>query len=539
MTLRELGVSYFKTWKGRLLLAATLLAAIFFVCFFADTLALNTYVPKTGESVIDPFYPGTNPAEESVNQLLLSKTYASLSANQKEWTSAETGLTEGIFCVSAENSEFLVYQIDSADLAEQGKTFRDFNNLVIGSGNDDFYAVLNISGKEIDLTAYYILAVDETGNYGSRVLLNFYEAERVNLTDAIVMGTVLAPNAEVLCNHTSVYGQLQGKSITGETRFYRDLRFTGYKKIMNNLNVIALNNDAVRIAAIEYLINNDPDQRYEDYTISSSVRVRDVNAVRKLNINAQDVVFERLEEDLALFPNLEEVSVSGGTLPAFTLAALPRIKSLSITGTNLETLDISAAPDLERLVLDDNPSLTALDFTNNPKLKILSYSGTPLGWMDYSPLPELYYLDCSNASVRDYLTISGENLQNVRMLNVSGNKNIQTFYIQTFPLLESVNCSGCSILELDFSNSGKLTYFKGSYNRLTNIDFRGAVNLKNIEAYGGSVQSLDLRGLQPQTVYCTVKMITDEGEVYPSGFEPAETPVPTEEQPADAGETTE
>lgn len=123
------------------------------------------------------------------------------------------------------------------------------------------------------------------------------------------------------------------------------------------------------------------------------------------------------------------------------------------------------------------------------------------------------------------------------MLDISGNNNIQTFYLQTFPLLESVNCSNCSILELDFSNSANLTYFKGSYNRLTDIDFRGASNLRFIEAYGGTVTSLDLRGLQPQTVYCTVKMITDEGEVYPSGFEPA--PTPAEEQSAEAGETVE
>lgn len=109
------------------------------------------------------------------------------------------------------------------------------------------------------------------------------------------------------------------------------------------------------------------------------------------------------------FPNLEEITVSGGTLPSFSLEKLPGIKSLAITGTNLESLDLSAAAGLERLVLDNNPSLTALDFTSNPKIKILSYSGTPLGWLDYSPLPELYYLDCSNSRVRDYLTISGGN----------------------------------------------------------------------------------------------------------------------------------
>lgn len=61
MTFRELGACYFKTWKGKILLAVTLLAAVLFVCFFADTLALNTYIPKTGQSVIDTFYSEYNP----------------------------------------------------------------------------------------------------------------------------------------------------------------------------------------------------------------------------------------------------------------------------------------------------------------------------------------------------------------------------------------------------------------------------------------------------------------------------------------------
>ena len=112
MTFRELGAYYFKTWKGKILLAVTLLAAVLFVCFFADTLALNTYIPKTGQSVIDTFYSEYNPAEETANQIQLSKTYASLSANQEAWTSAEDGLTEGIFCISSEYMEYLVYQID-------------------------------------------------------------------------------------------------------------------------------------------------------------------------------------------------------------------------------------------------------------------------------------------------------------------------------------------------------------------------------------------------------------------------------------------
>lgn len=513
-------MSYLKKWQFITLLALVLLAAVFFVYIFTDTIAVNTYIPRNGESVIDIPYGSASSQLSTESQASLSASYASIAPNQTEWTSEEDGLTEGIYCITTENAQYMLYNIDSGDIAGSSKTFSDFNNIWIDSHNDDFYAVLNISGKKIDLTDYYILVRDATGLYGSRAILNFYEAESVNITNAIIMGTILAPNAEITCSGATIYGQMHGVSLSGEPEFYRDMRFTGYRRIMENLDVISIKNDSVRIAAIEYLINNDPWDIYSDYTLASSIRTSDAEAVKKLNINSQGAVLESLEDDLSMFPNLEEIYISGGELTSFSLDRFPNIKSLSVTSTNISEIDISAAKDLERLVLDKNPELKELDFTDNTKLRVLSYSETPLGWMDYSALPDLYYLDCSRSQVRDYLTLTGETLPNIRMLNISGNSNIQTFYIQTFPKLESVNCSSCSILELDFSNSQALTYFKGSYNRLRNIDFRGAVNLKSIEAYGASVESLDIRGLAPQRVYCTVRMITDEGEVYPDGFEP-------------------
>ncbi len=513
-------LSYFGKWYERLLLALILFAAAFFVYVFVDTVSSARDMPEGGMSVIDPSHADTESQLSYENQINFSGVYASITPNQKEWVSDEEELSEGIFCVTTEDIQYMLYSIDSSDIAGTSRTLADFDNIWIDSHNDAFYAVLNISGKDIDLSDYYILVRDDTGLYGSRTLLNFYEAETVDISDSIIMGTVLAPDAEVICDGATVYGQLQCESVTGNMAMYRDMRFTGYRKVTDNLDVLTVKNDPVRIAAIEYLINNDPDHIYADYSIASSIRTSDASAVRRLNINSQGAVLESLEEDLLLFPNIEELTISGGEITSLSLAQFPGIRSLSVTSTNISSLDISAATGLERLILDRNPELKTLDFSHNPHIKVLSYSETPLGWMDYSLLPELYYLDCSRSDVESYLTISGESLQNIRMLDISGNGEIQTFYIQTFPKLESVNCSSCSIIELDFSQSKSLTYFKGSYNRLRNIDFTGAVNLKYIEAYGSSVESLDIRGLKPQTVYCTVKMITDEGEVYPHGFGP-------------------
>lgn len=504
--------SYLKTPMGKALLIATLLAALVFVCFFADTLANNTYIPKDGQSVIENYTEGNNAAEDSANQFVRSQAYMSLSHNLTEWNSKDTNLDKGVFCITTENYEYLIYNIDADNIAEEGKTFKDYNYIWVDSGNDNFYAVINISGKNIDLNNYYILVRDETGIYASRAVFNFYEAETIDLTDATVIGTVLAPNAEITCENTSVYGQIQCKKSVGEMEFQKNIRFTGYRKIMDDLNVLSLNNESVKTAAIEYLINNNPDGRFSDYKAGSQVKIRDVSAIKRLNIHASGVTFKDLEADLAKFPNLEELSINGGVLQSLSLKKIKNIKSLSVTGTNIQSVDISAAVNLERLVLDNNKALKNIDFSKNHKIQVLSYSGTPLGWLDYSVLPELYYLDCSFSNIAPNITISGDMLQNVKMLDISGNGEVQTFLINTFPKLEKVNCTRCRILELDFTGMTDLQYFKGSYNRFTEMDFTGAVNLKYIEVYGQDLISIDISGLQTEGVFCTAQIINNSQE---------------------------
>lgn len=509
MTPRIMAGSYFKTIKGKALLVATLIAAIVFVCFLADTLANNTYIPKAGQSVIENYTADNNAAEDSANQFVRSQAYMSLSHNLTEWNSKDANLDKGVFCITTENYEYLIYNIDADNIAEEGKTFKDYNYIWVDSGNDNFYAVINVSGKHIDLKNYYILVRDETGLYASRAVFNFYEAETIDLTDAIVIGTVLAPNADIKCENTSVYGQVQCKKTTGEMKFQKDIRFAGYRRIMDNLNVLSLNNESVKTAAIEYLINNNPDGRFSDYKADSQVKIRDVSAIKRLNIRAPGVSYKDLEADLAKFPNLEEISINGGILQTFSLKKNKSIKSLSITGTNIESVDISAAVNLERLVLDNNKALKNIDLSNNSKIQVLSYSGTPLGWLDYSVLPELYYLDCSYSNIASNITLSGDKLQNIKMLDISGNGEVQTFLINTFPKLEKINCSRCCILELDFTGMTELQYFKGSYNRFTKMDFTSAINLKYIEVYGQDLVSIDVSGLQTESVFCTAQIINN------------------------------
>ena len=78
MTLQEMGVAYLKTWKGKVLLAVTLLAAVIFVCFFANTLAGNTYVHKEGQSVLENLDSANDFEEDNTNRFYRSQTYLSI-----------------------------------------------------------------------------------------------------------------------------------------------------------------------------------------------------------------------------------------------------------------------------------------------------------------------------------------------------------------------------------------------------------------------------------------------------------------------------
>lgn len=440
-------------------------------------------------------------SKDNATKSKISAAYASLESNYKVWNSKEKDLQEGIFCITTDAVSDIVFEIDSNNVAEEGKTFADYTYLWIDSGSDDFYAIVNISGKNIDLSDYYILTRDETGVYGSRALLNFYEAETVDVSDAIVIGNILAPNAVVNCENTTLYGQINSKELNGKFKKQKDLPFTGYKNISEDFETVKFENDAVRMAAIEYLINHDSENKYADYTASSQFKQKDLEAVKKITIYAGGASLKSVEKDLAYFPDLKEVEIYKADMQQFSTEKLPNIKALSITESNIKSLDISHATELLKLVLDGNSELKKLDFSANNKLQILSYSGTPLGWMDYSALPELYYLDCSNSKIQPNISISGTNLKKLKMLNISKNSNVVTIYLNTFPVLEQINCSSCAVKQLSFDGCNTLQYFKCSNGLISDYNFKGATNLKKIEIFGSNVRKIDITGLELEGLF--------------------------------------
>ena len=76
--------------------------------------------------------------------------------------------------------------------------------------------------------------------------------------------------------------------------------------------------------------------------------------------------------------------------------------------------------------------------------------------------------------------------------------------------LQSVECGGNNITEINVSNNLELKKLGCSYNRLTSIDMSKNINLKELQCHENKLSKLDLKGnLQLETVYCGNNQISD------------------------------
>ncbi len=260
--------------------------------------------------------------EEEMSYGELSEAYASLQSTCEVWTEltkedAQQGKRGGLYCISKDNLEFCIFHADAEALLDGTYTLDNFDHLWMNSEHNYFYMVVNLAGKHIDLADYYVLARDDTFMYASRVLINCYEAETVNLNGSIYTGTLLAPGATVTCQDTYLYGQILAKDVEGDCLTNKEVIFTGYRAIMDGLGVVKFQNDGVRIGAIRFLKAHNTDGQYDGYTDASPVMKRDLQDITQLTI--ADCSLVGLEQDLAKFPNLTSLKIQRTDLTSLSL----------------------------------------------------------------------------------------------------------------------------------------------------------------------------------------------------------------------------
>lgn len=483
-----------------LVLSTLLLFVFVFSCIYilARTMALYTHMPETGTSVVQSSDTGKKENSSSYKYVYaqLSERFSQFEANTQPWTllgtdqdtSAENGGKGGIYCISTTNVRYTVYNINIDDICG-GYTLSDFNHMWINSEDKDFYVVVNISGKKIDLSDYYILVRDETGLYASRAIINCYEATEIILDNSIISCTLLAPNAQVHCDNTYVFGQLLAPEINGELALNKDIKFSGEEVMTQFMDIVTFKNDEVRKAAIAYLKNHDPYNKYTNHDANSDLWIDDLETVTELRINAYGEELEDLLTDLLMFPELKRLVVTNAVIDTLDLSYFTKLQDIEVSYSTISELNVTGLNDVRKLVLDYNDNMTSIDLTQMPLLEILSYNDTPLGWLDFSCCPNLTYLDCCAVEMSsDISIITGETLQNLNTLLIRYNKNITAIDLSSFPKLRSIDCTGCVISKFDFKGCDNLTYFRGSYNKASKIDFSPCISLRYIEAYSQNLK---------------------------------------------------
>lgn len=490
----EQAVAFLKQHKVDVKLASitlVVLVAVAAVLFCAAPL-YEDVVPR-GESVVYPnsFDSNSGALEGALNYKELSQAYAALDATAEVWTdlteeASSAGEKGGLYFISREHPEFSIFHADSEALCGGDYTLQNFDHIWMNSEHNYFYVVVNLAGTDIDLSDYYILSRDDSVRYASRVLINCYEATSVDLTNCIFTGTLLAPYATVTCQDTYSYGQILAPEVTGTRATAKEVSFTGYEAIMEGLSVVTFRNDGIRRAAIEALLKDNEDGRYDNYTYDSQVLRRDLQEITDLII--ENCTLTLPEQDLNKFPALSSLAIRNADLQAFSPIGMEELVELEISNTPLAALDLTNVPGLKRLIVDET-ELTELSLTAVPELVTLSYQGTPLGWLDYSGLSKLQYLDCSDADI-ELSVITGETLPALTTLRIAENPGLEEIQLASFPSLEQLDCADCALTEINLKDFTHIRYLRCSNNQITELDFSHVKQLFSVECYGESLQSM-------------------------------------------------
>lgn len=535
-------LKYILSFKGILLTILSVIGAVAAYFLMSGTIAVYAGDGGYGWSVVKQFVPeyvsgsGQN-SERGYREL--SDEYRLLTANSTEWTDMENPLGEdgtgekgGLYFISKEDLEISIYDCDCVELCGGGYELKDFDHIWINSEDSGFYVVINMSGKYIDLSGFYILCRDSSQRYASRVIINAYEAKTVVLNDTIFTGTLLAPDAVVLADNAFIYGEILSAGMIGTPKAQKLIRFGGYDSIMDTLAYAVIRNDSIRKAAIRDLVANDRYGRYKNYTEDSNILKGDLEAVRSLDLSG--VVFdEDIEHDLVKFRLLEVLKLNNTNVKTLSLNGLDYLRELEMSDTPVESLNISEASSLMRLVLD-NTALTSLDTGKNTELRILSVNGSKTGWPVSAPLPHLTYLDCTGSGAVSE-KITGEMLPALTTLKIADNPGIKAVDGTTFPELTALDAKDCSLTEFYPGQDTKLTYIRLSGNPIRELDFSMINHIFSVECYSNQLVFITVtRWASVVGVYCPVSIWN--GGRDQTDTEPAETLQP-ETGPVTAPET--
>ncbi|MBO5417668.1 MAG: choice-of-anchor A family protein [Clostridia bacterium] len=423
----------------------------------------------------------------------LSSMLSKLEATHTEWTDIKEKPEEnGFFCIGTSAEDLrLVYRLEQGNLCNGGYSFSDFKYFWVDSVNTSFYALINIPGEVVDLSDYYILVHDDTGNLASRLVINCYEAKVVKIKNTIVTGTIMAPYANIECDrNTSVNGQIFAKGIVGSFGYYREIPYGGYKEIFTVAKKVEISNNFVRMAAFNWLKENYPDI-YENYPDDYVLNTIDVSRVTELILD--DALVMDYSPDLKLFENLKKLSFRRTRFTSMDVSYIPGLVELDISDSLVSTVVL---PSGLSVLTADNSALTELDVSLLPSLTKLSLSGVTLTVpLDYTKMGTVKDLNLSNTGFVEFTPEETAALVNLITLDISDNPDLVAFSIKDYKRLQNLNIGDCGLTELSLEGAENLKTLSCSYNDINVLDITPAKNLTRCEAYGDAFKKIIATGM--------------------------------------------
>ncbi|MBE7064305.1 MAG: choice-of-anchor A family protein [Ruminococcaceae bacterium] len=521
-------------WKYICCIFIVTAVSFFAIYEFAESVALReTDTVDTGESIIlDSEGALSDSRIEGVTDILqLSEELAALGSTHSEWTNIKEDKSQtGFFCIAEDKASECVYNIEQNDICKDGYSLKDFDYIWVDSFSGSFYTVINISGRVVDFSDYYILVRDSSANLASRLLINCYEAEEILLKDTILTGTLIAPNAHVTYDNTVVNGQVYAASSSGLRSAYRDIVFSGYYKMMSALKKADLKNDGIRKTALAYLKAKFPlvyGNLPNDYVLGETDLLR-VKNLELSGLNLGDITsdlkyFEKLEYfscanckvenvDFSGFKQLRKVNFMGSVIKKCTFGKLKSLLQLQADGSMIDNLDVSGCKELVSLSME-GASIKQFVLPENSKI---------------------IYFSAAESNFKGFDTKHIASLQNLLYLDLRNNPWLGDIDLSVFPTLKKVDITNCGIKTLSFEKCPALYFAKCSHNAFTKIDISNSPALLYFEAYSDVLEEVEAtglfkRGFAAMYVYDRVKVIdNDPPETPPSAQLPDGTPGVTE-----------
>lgn len=173
--------------------------------------------------------------------------------------------------------------------------------------------------------------------------------------------------------------------------------------------------------------------------------------------------------------NIRDITIYSSNGSPFPISSIEGVKSF----TNLEYLDVSDCPNIISADISGMQKVKLVSFKDNINMSSANFTGCPL----------LENINVSNASI---VNLDISNLPKMNILTCTGGK-VQTINYAGSTTMKYLLCSGNDIAAIDVSSLTDLYHFNISGNLLTNLDVSNLTNLEILTCSANQLTSLNLQ----------------------------------------------